>query len=58
MTIRRFLMFRHRPNRLLGPVLVLLAAPLAAQWTPGEMMKIKAVGVPRVAPDGKRSYIP
>ena len=33
---------------------VLLAAPLAAQWTPEEMMKVRFAGGVQVSPDGKR----
>jgi dipeptidyl aminopeptidase/acylaminoacyl peptidase len=38
--------------------LILAAAPLAAQWTPEEMMKVKMVGVAQVSPDGKRVIYP
>lgn len=50
-------MIKDRANRILGPALgfALLAIPLAAQWTPEEMMKVRSVGVPRVSPDGKRA---
>ena len=53
-------MFRHRPHRLvlLSLGLALIAAPLAAQWTPEEMMKIKSVGAAQVSPDGKRVIYP
>jgi dipeptidyl aminopeptidase/acylaminoacyl peptidase len=57
---RRLPMTRDRAFRLLGSglCLILLAAPLAAQWTPEETMKVKAVGVPQVSPDGKRAVYP
>ncbi len=53
-------MIRIHPFRLSawGLCIVLLAAPLAAQWTPDEMMKVKNVGVVRVSPDGKRVVFP
>jgi dipeptidyl aminopeptidase/acylaminoacyl peptidase len=53
-------MTRIRPFELfaLGLCLIPLAAPLAAQWTPEEMMKVKAVGVAQVSPDGKRVIYP
>ena len=48
-------MIRLRAYGFFAPALclVLLAAPLAGQWTPEEMMKLRSVGVPRVSPDGK-----
>ena len=53
-------MFNPRPRRLalLSLGLALIAAPLAAQWTPEEMMKIKSVGAAQVSPDGKRVIYP
>jgi dipeptidyl aminopeptidase/acylaminoacyl peptidase len=35
-------------------LLFLLFTPLAAQWIPEEMMKVKSVGPVQVSPDGKR----
>jgi len=53
-------MIRNRAYRFLelSLCLILLAAPLAAQWTPEESMKIKAVGVAQVSPDGRRAVYP
>ena len=53
-------MIRLRAHGFFAPALclVLLAAPLAAQWTPEEMMKVKAVGVAQVSPDGKKVVYP
>ena len=34
--------------------LIFAAAPLVAQWTPEEMMKVKMVGAAQVSPNGKR----